>query len=288
MSKRIVTAVALLGAAGFISGCTIEQPSAGCIVQDSTDYPWQAVYILKNSADASKSCGKLQGEGIGVFKFVNPFPEQHPGVPASRLAIRPQGVAAQFGETEYTYTVTNEDGTTEEKSVTAVRADPVQGTQCDSSGKNCKSTAAYDATSMSATLADQPDAKGLCKASSFEPAKVDLSDVTSPEGQEIDPARTISYKFGDVFVYSHPSAPGTQLEGSLTYSDGTGCEAEYRVLALWPQVPCTPGSTKPAESCGEGSGLNPDFDAVCVAGIGPDGDGGCVPNPAKGVPAFKK
>jgi hypothetical protein len=288
MSKRILSAVALLGAAGVISGCNIEQPSAGCIVQDGT---FQARYILKNPADASKSCGKLQGEAIGVFKYVNPYPDQHPGVPASRVGIRPEGTAAQFGETEYTYTVTKADGTTEEKTVAVTRADPVQGTQCDSSGANCKSTAAYDATSMSATLADQPDAKGLCKASSFEPATVSLSEV-SAEGQEIDPARTISYKFGDVFVYSHPSAPGTQLEGTMTYSDGLGCEAEYRVLALWPQVPCVPGSTKPAESCGVGSGLNPDFDAVCVADIGPmddDGNvlGGCVFNSAKGVPSFK-
>src|SRR5689334_20956639 len=109
MSKRILSAVALLGAAGFISGCSIEQPSAGCIVQDATDAPWQAAYFLK-SGDATKSCGQLKGEALGVFKFVNPYPDQHPGVPASRLAIRPEGTASRFVGT-YTYGVKNADGT---------------------------------------------------------------------------------------------------------------------------------------------------------------------------------
>lgn len=300
MSKRIVTAVALLGAAGFVSGCTIEQPSAGCIVQDSTDVPWQAVYILKNPADASKSCGQLQGEAIGVFKFVNPFPDKHPGVPASRLAIRPEGTASRFSYT-YTYGVKNADGTPKidpktgkqvKKTVTAPRVDLESMTAAEAL------TVQQAATAMSSSLADKTDDKGLCKASGFEPAKIAASAVDSEAtGEELVPAENISYQFGDVFVYSAPSAPGTQLEGSLTYTeknpDGTvACSADYRVLALWPQVPCDPDAfanptpENAADRCAEGSGLNPDFDAVCVAGIA-GGDGGCVPNPAKGVPSFK-
>lgn len=255
MSKRIVTAVAILGAAGVISGCNIEQPSAGCIVQDATDVPWQAAYTLKNPADASKSCGNLKGEAIGVFKFVNPYPNLHPDVPVSRLAIRPAGAAA--------LTVYNEGDEP------VVRVDDLES-----------------ATSMSTGLADQPDAQGLCAASGFTPATVAARAVTSSTGEVLAPAQTVTYSFSDVKVYSAPSAPGTQLSGTLTYSDGTGCSAEYQVLALWPQVPCDPTSTKPEESCGVGSGLNPDFDAVCVADIGPDGAGGCVPR--NQVPAFKK
>jgi hypothetical protein len=295
MSKRIVTAVALLGAAGFVSGCSIEQPSAGCIVQDATDAPWQAVYILKNPADASKSCGQLQGEALGVFKFVNPYPDQHPGVPASRLAIRPEGTASRFTGT-YTYGVTNADGSPKidpktgkqvKKTVTEPRVD------LESMSAAEALTVQQAATGMSASLADQPDDKGLCKASSFEPAKIAASEIRNEvDSSKVEiPAENINYKFGDVFVYSHPSAPGTQLEGSLTYTDDN-CSAEYRVLALWPQIPCDPDAfanptpENAADRCGEGSGLNPDFDAVCVAGIA-GGDGGCVPNPAKGVPSFK-
>jgi len=47
MTKRIATAVAVLGAASIISGCAIEQPSAGCFVQDSSFALWQAKYIPK-------------------------------------------------------------------------------------------------------------------------------------------------------------------------------------------------------------------------------------------------
>lgn len=295
MSKRIATAVAILGAAGFVSGCSIEQPSAGCVVQDATDANWQAVYILKNEADATKSCGQLKGEAIGVFKFVNPFPDKHPGVPASRLAIRPDGTASRFAYT-YTYGVQNTDGTP--------KIDPKTGKQVKKTTTeprvDLESMSAAEAlsvqqaaTGMSASLADEPDAKGLCKASGFEPAKVSASAVHHIyTNEELVPAENVSYKFGDVFVYSAPSAPGTQLEGSMTYTDDN-CSAEYRVLALWPQIPCdpeafaSPTAENAADRCGEGSGLNPDFDAVCVADIGPDGEGGCVPNPAKGVPSFK-
>jgi hypothetical protein len=295
MSKRIVTAVALLGAAGFVSGCSIEQPSAGCIVQDATDAPWQAVYILKNPADASKSCGQLQGEALGVFKFVNPYPDQHPGVPASRLAIRPEGTASRFVGS-YTYGVTNADGTPKidpktgkqvKKTVTEPRVD------LESMSAAEALTVQQAATGMSSGLSAQPDDKGLCKASGFEPAKISASEIRNEvDSSKVEiPAENVSYNFGDVFVYSHPSAPGTQLEGSLTYTDDN-CSAEYRVLALWPQIPCDPDAfanptpENAADRCAEGSGLNPDFDAVCVAGIA-GGDGGCVPNPAKGVPAFK-
>jgi hypothetical protein len=301
MSKRIATAVAILGA-GFVSGCAIEQPSAGCIVQDATDAPWQAAYILKNPADASKSCGQLQGEAIGVFKFVNPYPEKHPEAPKARLAIRPEGTAGRFAYT-YTYEEQNADGTVKidpktGKPVKKTKTDErvnLEALEAEREGQALEVMQA--ASGMSAGLADEPDAKGLCKASDFEEAKVSASAVHHIyTNAELVPQENVSYKFGDVFVYSHPSAPGTQLEGSMTYTetypDGTSCSAEYRVLALWPQVPCDmdafehPTAENAADRCAEGSGLNPDFDAVCMEGIN-GGDPGCVPNPAKGVPSFK-
>jgi len=235
MSKRISIAVALLGAAGIISGCQFEQPSAGCQVQDADFANWQAAYTLKNPADASKSCGALKGEALGVFKYVDPDKPS-----SNRLGIRPEGAAAL---TEYT--MDDEDET-----VVARVDNPAV------------------ATSLSATLADEPDANGLCAATNFPTATVSAREVrNAATGEVLVAAQTVSYSFSDVQVYSHPSAPGTQLRGTLKYSDGAGCEAEYAVNAFWPQTGCDPESDDPSETCGAGSGINPDFDVRCEAAL---------------------
>jgi hypothetical protein len=264
MSKRIASAVALLGAASIITGCEIKQPSAGCQVQDADFANWQAVYTLKSATDASK-CQQQWGEALGVFKYVDPEKAS-----SNRLAIRPESAAALTEFTKEDETVVNrvEDATV--------------------------------ATSIAAELADEPDAKsGLCAATEFTTATVQVEAVMDGS-RELAPAQTLTYAFENVQVYSAPRAPGTQLKGTLKYSDSlTGCtNAEYEMLALWPQTPCDPDAfanptdENAAERCGEGSGINPDFDAVCVAGIGPldskgNVQGGCVPNPAKGVPSFR-
>jgi hypothetical protein len=262
MSKRIASAVALLGAASIISGCDIKQPSAGCQVQDADFAPWQAVYTLKSSPDATK-CQARWGEALGVFKYVDP---ETPN--SNRLAIRPEGAAAL---TEYT--MDDEDETV------VARVD-----------------SAAVATSLAAELAEAPDEKtGLCAATEFAPATVAAREVINEAtGEVLVAAQTVSYAFENVQVYSAPRAPGTQLKGTLKYTDSsTGCEAEYDMLALWPQTACdmdafnAPSDTNKADRCDEGSGINPDFDAVCMP-IGPDGDGACVPNPAKGIPSFKE
>ncbi|HYO59236.1 hypothetical protein [Archangium sp.] len=300
MSKRIATAVAIIGAAGAISGCAFEQPSPGCQVQDS-DVPWQAVYILKNpEADGSKSCSKLKGEAIGAWKYVkDPLTN-----PTNQLVIRPEGTASRF---VYTYEVQakNEDGTPKVKDgkpvmeeVEAERADPneIKGQTADGRPLTAKEAA----SSGTASLAMEPDSNGLCAAQGFDrQASVIATEVRHQETNEVlVPAETAIYTYKNVQVYSAAGAPGTQLSGEFTYSDGPGCEVEYKMLALWPQTACDPEAfanpteENAADRCAEGSGLNPDFDAVCVAGIGPLDDdgarmGGCVPNPAKGVPSFK-
>ncbi|OJT18307.1 hypothetical protein BO221_40155 [Archangium sp. Cb G35] len=290
--------MALIGAAGIISGCALEQPSAGCIVQDSTDYPWQAVYVLK-SGDATKSCGQLKGEALGVWKYVQFTKDeqtQQLTKVGSKLALRPQGLADRFLPYVYEDEALNADGSVkvdedgnpvmEEKEV-----DRVEGARADDY-KIAKAS-----TALSETLADEPDDKGLCATTGFNSASVTSKAVTrtveeSGETITVVPEETLSYTFTDVKVYSDPSAPGTQLTGTLKYADPE-CEAEYQVLALWPQVECdveafnNPTEANAADRCDVGSGLNPDFDAVCVDGIGPGGAAACVPNPATGVPAFK-
>ncbi|MET0403928.1 MAG: hypothetical protein ABW123_16070, partial [Cystobacter sp.] len=273
MSKRITTAVAILGVTGVFSGCNFEQPSAGCQVQDATDAPWQAAYFLTNpERDSGKTCNVLKGEALGAFKYINPETGH------TYMALRPTGAASLIEVDDYT--------------------DP------ENPGSIRRVEDPTLATSLSQTLDAEPNATGLCGATGFAPISITVATpitYTDIAGQpQSSPAQTVAYAFDNVQVYSAPSAPGTQLQATVKYSDGAGCEVEYRMLALWPQVPCSveafnnPTENNAANRCAEGSGLNPDFDAVCIANIGPaayeedeDGNvtaiipqGGCVPNPA--------
>lgn len=255
MTKRIVTAVAAFGLASIISGCDLKQPSAGCIVQDSSFANWQAKYVLKNAADASKACGGLKGEAIGVWKYTDPTKPN-----SNRLAIRTEGAAALTADYEYEYTTAG--GAKETETVRRVED-------------------AATATALASTLSEEPDAEGMCQATGFNVATVTATEVRHVvTNEQLVAQESVSYAFEKVEVFSHPSAPGTQLRGTLKYSVNGGEACEYTVNALWPQIGCVPGSNKPAESCGEGSGLNPDFDAVCDAELE-----ACVL--AKPAPSFK-
>ncbi len=122
-------------------------------------------------------------------------------------------------------------------------------------------------------LDDEPDASNFCAAKDFSLATVNASAAGTT------PATSISYQFSNVRVYADPRAPGTQIGGDLTYTRD-GCTIQMGVRALWPAVACDPESTKPAESCGEGSGINPEFAVVCDPDLSR-----CVP--AKEIPSLK-
>jgi hypothetical protein len=285
MIKRIATAVAVFGAAGVISGCELKQPEAGCIVQDASVYAWQASYIPKTEADAAKSCGQLKGEQLGVWKFSNPdaTEAQIASNTGSSLAIRPRRLAS-LTRMAYTYP-TGETDASGNVVIDPVTKKPKTKTVTVTRVPQEKWA---DATASSTTLPEMPDAEGFCKATGFAQAAINVEAVANEkDATKVEfPAASRAYQFGDVEVYSHPSAPGTQLRGTLTYTEG-GCTAEYNVLALWPSVPCdAKAEDKPenaAVRCGAGSGLNPDFKAVCVAGIGAGGAAACVPDPAVGL-----
>ena len=122
-------------------------------------------------------------------------------------------------------------------------------------------------------LADEPDANSFCAASDFSLASVNAS------ASGTSPATSISYQFSNVKVYAAPEAPGTQLGGDLTYTRD-GCTIQLGVRALWPAVTCDPESSNPAQTCGEGSGINPEFAVTCDPDLGR-----CVP--AKDIPSLK-
>lgn len=123
-------------------------------------------------------------------------------------------------------------------------------------------------------LAAEPDANDFCAATDFSAAIVEAAATTTAA------KTTVTYEFSNWRVYSAPSAPGTQMTGELKYTKD-GCTSTYVVRGLWPTIVCDPDSDEPAENCGEGSGLNPDFAATCapVSHI-------CVP--AKAVPSFNE
>ena len=66
MSKRIASAVALLGAASIISGCDIKQPTAGCQVQDA-DFAAETAALTKNQI--------LQQAGVAMLAQANSLPQ---------------------------------------------------------------------------------------------------------------------------------------------------------------------------------------------------------------------
>jgi hypothetical protein len=237
MTKRI--AVAIIGAAGLLSGCNVSQPTPGCIVQDGE---WQAKYTLKSTELANQACGALKGEAFGVYKFTDP---KKAG--STILAIRPEGAAALIVH-HYETTTTDSSGKEVTEDVSFRRVED-----------------ATSATSISA-FAEEPDAQSFCAGTSVKPAQVDAPVVYDKyqTTKEVAAATSVNYTFDKVEVYSDPAAPGTQLRAELSYTEG-GCTAKYDVVAMWPIVHCTPGSDKPAESCGAGSGINPDFAVQCDA-----------------------
>jgi hypothetical protein len=125
----------------------------------------------------------------------------------------------------------------------------------------------------------EPGADNFCQAENFEVARV-VANATATA-----PATNITYVFNNIRVYAAPSAPGTQLTGELTYTRD-GCTSNYVISAIWPAIPCVAGSTDPAESCGAGSGLNPDFAATCLDGVANCGGTGCCVA-EKAIPSFR-
>lgn len=273
MSMRIKTAMTLLGAAGLMAGCTVQQPSPGCQIQDGE---WQAAYFLKNPADSSKSCGGLTGESIGVFKYLTPTSIKVDSPTAPLMVIRPEGAVDLA-------TYTNSAGKLLPRVDVPTQAEnpSLYVTYPASEDPTNTLKAGSQANALSTSFPSEPDANNLCQAPSFNTVTVAAKAEADAKGGEPLPAQTAIYKFTDVKVYSSPDAPGTQLEGTLTYGDETGCTVDYRVLAMFPPVPCDT-----VADCSAEAGVNPDFDVVCLP-VNSDGSSACVPNPAKGVPALK-
>jgi hypothetical protein len=234
MTKKIVSATAvLIGAGSLLTGCTFEQPTAGCITQDSTS--WIAEYKLVpgsvtgtdlsgNPCTEASAVATLKGERLGIYKYSDPN-----NLDDTKLVIRAAGMASL---------ATRDLG---EKS-------------------------RQNAVGQFSTR--EPDAAtDLCAVPEFSLAEADAParEANPATGTTALPRATRSYKFKDVQVYSAPSAPGTTMKGAFTYMNN-GCTAEYTYHAMWPLVGCDPDANPeehPELTCGEGSHTNQDFKLRC-------------------------
>lgn len=161
-------------------------------------------------------------------------------------------IVAPLGERIGVYKFVDPDDLS--KSILTIRPNGLASLGARDSGDSQRQTAV-------GAFATEPDAQDFCAAPDFSAAAVNAAATAS------SPANNITYQFSNVRVYSAPSAPGTQLTGELKWTRN-GCTSTYVVRAMWPAEPCIVGANKetdPADACGKGSGLNPDFDAECMA-----------------------
>ncbi len=138
-------------------------------------------------------------------------------------------------------------------------------------------TTPQDQTSLG-SLDNTLQSDDFCNATNFAPAFVNVA------ASDTAPANTIRYEFSNVRVYSAAEAPGTQFTGEVKFTSN-GCTSSYVMRAVWPPSPCDTTATEPADNCGAGSGLNPDFAVVCQPTTATGTTGYCVP--ANPIPSFK-
>ncbi|MHA7628484.1 hypothetical protein [Corallococcus sp. M7] len=95
MRKSILSTLVMLGAAGSLTACDVEQPNPGCIVQDASFANWWAKYDVVSPPTGTKTgggtCGATEalevGDNLGVWKFADPK------TGSNILVVRPQYVA---------------------------------------------------------------------------------------------------------------------------------------------------------------------------------------------------
>ncbi len=78
------------------------------------------------------------------------------------------------------------------------------------------------------------------------------------------PAQDVVYAWSEVKILSRADAPGSQMLGTLDYTEG-GCTARYEVWGVWPSVSCKGADGGPDDRiCDEpGHGLNLAFALTC-------------------------
>lgn len=107
-----------------------------------------------------------------------------------------------------------------------------------------------------------PDADEHCAVETLSEAHQDFPEATlelededgNSQTIELDPIK-MTYEWSDLTFLVSPASQGTSFIGSLKYSEGDDCTAEYKVFGLYPAVSC-----EEDEDCYDPSaGLNSDL-----------------------------
>ncbi len=198
--KLLVRTVPALAGAWLLASCDIPQPKMDCAVGLGG---WAAQYTLK----AATTCPVIKGEVIGLRKYFS-----SPAAEKVTLAIRTQ----TQGDLE-------------------VLASSCEGVADTTPGNSLSAIGEFSA--------HQPAEDGFCTVPSLSPARLSLPAFVgvpasdSCPGTEPTPASAITYDWSDVRILTRPDAPGSQLTANLKRTVN-GCAADYKVVAVWPHVPC--------------------------------------------------
>jgi hypothetical protein len=179
------------------------QPKASC----STGVGGFAVkYTLKSgSTMGTGACDTLKGETLGLMKY-NPLKEGEEMVQdltRAFLVIR----TSQLGQLA-----------ADDMSM-AVNADEI--------------------VSRGDFVSTTPDDNDVCSVPDLSTAQGDLQIVDEAMNTV---THHIEYAWSDIRLYVTAAYPGTQMVGTLTYTDNADtadCTASYSVLGLWPNIDCS-------------------------------------------------
>jgi hypothetical protein len=239
---KVISVVGVAMAASVFAGASCSQPAIQCVVGHG---PYAAKYEL---VEGTGSCAGLIGEEIGLATYLQPTADRESAdYDKRRISVQSATFGGLFQE---------RDGL--------------------GAGEEDKPYALGD-------LTVDPNEKELCFAggaagtSALAPAEMDVpeAETTDDDGNPVTlPARHLRQTWEDLSIYVTAAVPGTQMTGTMTYEDLIeGCKATYRVVALFPAVPCANAMGQPddatcdptgsAEEGRTGSGINPDFKVKC-------------------------
>jgi hypothetical protein len=230
-----------------------EQPRPLCSVARGS---FAATYVL---VDGSGPCAELHGELLGVDAYSAPTSSKDPTPNYKRMSI-------------------------------AIQPQRLTDLLADAEGRGASN--ADDVPYALGAFASAEPASNLCSVPMLGGARVRLPalppiDACTSETEATD----VSYQFSNVQVYVTPDAYGTQLSADLTYAE-QGCQARYRVWAVYPAVPCAAPEPEPELDAGDeesDAGVSPREAGPSDAGRADDAairDAGAAPKPEGDAACF--
>lgn len=253
LAKRLAMPLAALGVVTLTStGCT--QPPVACTL--SAAMPYTGKYKLA-SGEGNGPCAELPGDALGFGAYNPQKPEGPPDLNQVSMAVRTTFLGSLVAHAAEYGLVDETDG--------------------------------HAPHAFGKFESGLPDENGICRPASLSEALQDVPAVAADEGDPEDPeddipeqpATSVRETWTDVEVYVTAANAGTQVRGHYAVEQD-GCQAEYDVLAVFPQVWCGDEDSIPdadadddnepddtlcaAEAhplLGYGSGISPDFPVIC-------------------------